>query len=173
MRFTIYTNPFRVFRVVPISWIVLLWDYNRNAIVFHPVRGETLLKTLRLLTVLLLLCAICDVAGAQHHSGPKVYEEFHDVLHPLEHEALPNKDYRRIRAGAPELVKRGKAIVKSGVPATLTGDKRTEFVLEMSTFNAALNQLKSAARRSSNAKLARSYSAVHDSFEKLMHMLPR
>jgi hypothetical protein len=131
------------------------------------------LKILRLLPVLLLFFAICDVATAQHHSGPKVYEEFHDVLHPLEHEALPNKDYRRIRSQSGELVKRGKAIVKVGVPDALTGDKRSEFVLEMSTFDAALNKLRTAARRSSNTKLARSYSAVHDSFEKLMHMLPK
>ena len=131
------------------------------------------MKILRFSTALLLLIAFCSVAAAQHHSGPKVYEEFHDVLHPLEHEALPNKDYRRIRSQSGELVKRGKAIVKAGVPAALTGDKRAEFVLEMNTFNASLNQFKTAARRSSNSKLARSYSAVHDSFEKLMHMLPR
>ena len=131
------------------------------------------MKILRFSTVLILLFASCAVAIAQHHAGPKAYEEFHDVLHPLEHEALPNKDYRRIRSQSGELVKRGKAIVKTGVPATLTGDKRREFVLEMGTFDAALNQLKTAARRGSNSKLARSYSAVHDSFEKLMHMLPR
>lgn len=131
------------------------------------------MKILRFSTALLLLFAFYTVVDAQHHSGPKVYEEFHDVLHPLEHEALPNKDYRRIRSQSGELVKRGKAIVKTAVPATLTGEKRSEFVLEMSTFNAALNQLKTAARRGSNSKLARSYSAVHDSFEKLMHMLPR
>ena len=131
------------------------------------------MKILRFSTALFLLFTFCTVAAAQHHSGPKVYEKFHDVLHPLEHEALPKKDYRRIRSQSGELAKRGKAIVKSGVPATLTGDKRTEFVQEMSTFNAALNQLKTAARRSSNSKLARSYSAVHDSFEKLMSMLPR
>ena len=131
------------------------------------------MKLLRFSATLLLLFAFCTVGAAQHHSGPKVYEEFHDVLHPLEHEALPNKDYRRIRSQSGELVKRGKAIVKTGVPATLTGDKRAEFVLEMNTFNASLNQFKIAARRSSNSKLAKSYSAVHDSFEKLMHMLPR
>ncbi|HKO43421.1 MAG TPA: hypothetical protein VJU84_09030 [Pyrinomonadaceae bacterium] len=128
---------------------------------------------LRFSTALLLLFAFCTVAAAQHNFSARVYEEFHDVLHPLEHEALPNKDYRRIRSQSGELVKRGKAIVKAGVPAALTGDKRTEFVLEMNTFNASLNQLKTAARRSSNSKLARSYSSVHDSFEKLMHMLPR
>ena len=131
------------------------------------------MKLLRFSTSLLLLFAFCTVAAAQHHSGPKVYEEFHDVLHPLEHEALPNKDYRRIRSQSGELVKRGKAIVKAGVPDALTGDKRTEFVSEMKAFDLALNKLKTTARRGTNSQLAKSYSAVHDSFEKLMHMLPR
>jgi hypothetical protein len=70
-------------------------------------------------------------------------------------------------------VKRGKAIVKAGVPDALTGDKRTEFVSEMKAFDVALNKLKTNARRGKNSQLASSYSAVHDSFEKLMHMLPR
>lgn len=131
------------------------------------------MKILRLSTAFLLLFAFSAVAASQHQSGPKVYEEFHDVLHPLEHEALPKKDYRRIRSQTAELVKRGKAIVKSGTPEALAGDKRTEFVAEMKTFDAALNKLKTVARRGSNTKLATSYSAVHDSFEKLLHMLPR
>ena len=111
-------------------------------------------------------------SAAQHHFSAKEYEEFHDVLHPLEHEALPNKDYRRIRSQAVELVKRGKAIVKGGVPDALVEEKRGEFVAELETFDAALNRLKSVARRGSNTKLKASYSAVHDSFEKLMSMLP-
>ena len=148
-------------------------DYNRCAIVFHPGTRRNPLKLLRFSTALVLLFAFFTVAVAQHHFSAKVYEEFHDVLHPLEHEALPNKDYRRIRSQSAELVKRGKAIVKAGVPSTLAGDKRTEFVIEMNTFNGALKQLKTDARRSSNSKLARSYSAVHDSFEKLMGLLPR
>ena len=131
------------------------------------------MKIVRCSTALLLLFAFCTVAAAQHHAGPKVYEEFHDVLHPLEHEALPNKDYRRIRSQSGELVKRGKRIVKAGVPEALAGDKRTEFVSEMKAFDVALNKLKTTARRGKNSQLASSYSAVHDSFEKLMGMLPR
>lgn len=111
-------------------------------------------------------------SATQHHFSAKGYEEFHDVLHPLEHEALPNKDYRRIRSQTGELVKRGKAIVKGGEPDALVDEKRAEFVAELETFDAALNRLKSVARRGSNTKLKTSYSAVHDSFEKLMSMLP-
>ena len=127
-----------------------------------------------LAALLVLLCVVSlAVAATQHHFSAKEYEAFHDVLHPLEHEALPNKDYRRIRSQSGELVKRGKAIVKSGTPEALVGDKRTEFVAELKTFDTALNKLKAVVRRGSNTRLATSYSAVHDSFEKLMSMLPR
>lgn len=37
-------------------------------------------------------------ASAQHGFSVKQYKEFHEVLHPLEHEALPAKDFRRIAA---------------------------------------------------------------------------
>jgi hypothetical protein len=67
------------------------------------------LNTFRLSAAVLLLCFGTSAAAiTQHHFSVKEYEEFHDVLHPLEHEALPNKDYRRIRLQAGELVKRGK-----------------------------------------------------------------
>ena len=40
----------------------------------------------------------------------KEYEDFHRVLRPLQHEALPKKDFQRIRARAGELTKLGRAI---------------------------------------------------------------
>jgi hypothetical protein len=132
------------------------------------------LNTSRVSALLVLLCVatLSTVGVAQHHFSAKEYEQFHDVLHPLEHEALPNKDYRRIRSQSGELVKRGKAVVKGGVPEALIEEKKTEFMAELKTFDAALNKFKNVARRGSNTKLKTSYSAVHDSFEKLMSMLP-
>ena len=62
--------------------------------------------------------------AAQHAFGYKEYEKFHDVLHPLEHDALPKKDFRRIRSQANLLVKRGNAIVKLGVPRDMSDDKK-------------------------------------------------
>ena len=47
----------------------------------------------------------------KHGLSVKEYEDFHHVLHPLEHEALPKKDFRCIRAQSSLLVKRGKALV--------------------------------------------------------------
>ena len=112
-------------------------------------------------------------AFAQHGFSVPEYEQFHDVLHPLEHEALPKKDFKRIRSKAPELVKRGKAIVAVGVPAGTAEDKKQEFKNQLSSFNKALSKFRAEARTGSNSRLQKSYSAVHDQFEMLASMLPR
>ena len=106
-------------------------------------------------------------AAAQHGFSVPEYERFHDVLHPLEHEALPKKDFKRIRAQANLLVKRGNAIVKLGVPSGTTDDKKEEFAKELNSFREALTRFKADARRGTNDQLKTSYSAVHDTFEML------
>jgi hypothetical protein len=123
------------------------------------------------LTVLLLVAP--TFAAVQHGFSVKQYEEFHDVLHPLEHEALPQGDYGRIRSNSNTLVKHGREIVKYGVPAGTAEDQQAEFKKELDKFNNALTRFQKHARRGSNAQLKTSYSAVHDSFEMLVSMLPR
>lgn len=131
-----------------------------------------------LLCAFVLFCAPLISSAAyespvQHGFGVEEYDRFHDVLHPLEHEALPNKDYRKIRSQAGLLVSRGKAIVNAGTPSKLTGEPREKFAKELKSFNLALNRFRTDARRASNNRLKISYSAVHDSFETLAAMLPR
>lgn len=109
----------------------------------------------------------------QHGFSVKQYEVFHDVLHPLEHEALPKKDFRRIRAKSRVLVKHGKEIVKLGVPVGTSEDQKVEFKKELEKFNGALIKFRAHARTGTNSQLKASYSAVHDTFEMLASMLPR
>lgn len=129
-----------------------------------------LLLSAALLSLLLVTGAS---ATTQRGFSVKQYEEFHEVLHPLEHEALPKKDFRRIRAKSSLLVKHGREIVKYGVPAGTTGERQAEFKKELDKFNSALTKFRADARRGSNDQLKTSYSAVHDSFEMLASMLPR
>lgn len=121
----------------------------------------------------ILLVAVPAVAAAQHGFSVKQYEEFHDVLHPLEHGALPKEDFARIRAQSGNLFKHGRQIVKLGVPEGTAADQQAEFKKELAKFNSALNKFRTHARRGSNSQLKTSYSAVHDSFEMLASMLPR
>ena len=111
------------------------------------------------------------IASPQHGFKIQEYEEFHDVLHPLEHEALPRNDFKRIRAKSGELVQRGRAIVRLGVPPGTADDKKEEFTQELKKFDAALTKFRSDARRGSNEQLKTSYSAEHDSFEMLAALI--
>jgi hypothetical protein len=112
-------------------------------------------------------------ASADGYFGIKQYNEFHDVLHPLEHEALPSKDFARIRANAEKLVRRGRAIVSFGVPRRLAQKEKEEFGKELRKFCKALSLFDRVARSGDDNDLENSFSAVHDSFEMLVGMLPR
>jgi hypothetical protein len=122
--------------------------------------------------VLLSVLVLTPAVSASNFSVQE-YNEFHDVLHPLEHEALPAKDFQRIRANAGEFVKRGKALVKVGVPKGMAGANVEEFRRELGKFKSALNRFKKDAREGTDEQLENSFSAVHDSFEMLVGMLPR
>lgn len=124
----------------------------------------------------LLLLSTTIVASRVHaadHFSVKEYNEFHDVLRPLQHEALPTKDFQRIRTNAAELVKRGKAIVQVGLPAGTPSKDQENFRKELEVFEGTLRNFSKQAQDGTDAQLAASFSAVHDSFEMLAEMLPR
>ena len=110
---------------------------------------------------------------SKHGFGFKQYDEFHDVLHPLQHEALPNRDFKTIRTKSALLIQRGRAVVKLGTPTKISAENRAEFVTELKKFSQALTKLRNDAKRGSDSQLEASYSAVHDSFEMLTALLPR
>lgn len=111
--------------------------------------------------------------GNKHGMSVKAYDEFHDVLRPLQHEALPAKDFARIRAQSSLLIKRGKALVKLGVPQGTKDEHKDEFAKGLIKFNEALAKFKADAKKGTDEQLTSSYSAVHDSFEMLADLLPR
>ena len=107
----------------------------------------------------------------KHGFGVKEYDAFHDVLHPLQHEALPQKDFKTIRAKASELNTVGKAIVKRGIPKGVK--QGAVFKKELKAFEKALSKYMQDAKSGDDAQLETSYRAVHDTFEELAGMLPR
>jgi hypothetical protein len=112
-------------------------------------------------------------AKPDEHFSVKEYGEFHDVLHPLQHEALPAKDFKRIRSNAAELVKRGQAMVRVGVPKGTAEKQVEEFRRELKKFKDALGKFRQHSKNGTDEQLEASFSAVHDSFELLAGMLPR
>jgi len=112
-------------------------------------------------------------SGGSEGFSVKEYEDFHKVLHELQHEALPKKDFARIRAKADELIGLGKSIVKLGVPRGTAETNVEEFKKELKKFDDALAKYSVDAKDGADEKLEESYSAVHESFEMLAAMLPR
>ena len=113
------------------------------------------------------------MAKADGQFSVKEYGEFHDVLHPLQHEALPAKDFQRIRSNSAELVKRGREVVQVGVPKGTAQERIEEFRRELQKFNKALDIFAERSQTGTDQQLEVSFSAVHDSFEMLADMLPR
>jgi hypothetical protein len=111
--------------------------------------------------------------GKKHGMSVKEYEEFHDVLRPLQHEALPAKDFAKIRSQSSLLIKRGKSLVKLGVPKGTKDEHKDEFAKGLTKFNEALAKFKTDAKKGTDEQLTASYLAVHDTFEMLADWLPR
>lgn len=130
-------------------------------------------RTVCVLTVVTLFLLLTPIVNAEEHFSVREYNVFHDLLHPLEHEAVPAKDFQRIRSNAAELVRRGEAIVRVGMPRGTAERYREDFRKEMKKFKSALGKLKKDAKRGTDAQLEASFGAVHDSFEMLAGMLPR
>ena len=133
--------------------------------------GKT--RTVCVLTVVTCFLMLTTVATAEEHFSVKEYNSFHDLLHPLEHEALPAKDFQRIRSNAADLARRGDAIVRVGMPKATADRYREDFRKELKKFKTALGKLRKDAKRGTDEQLEASFSAVHDSFEMLAGMLPR
>ncbi len=134
-------------------------------------------KLFRVLTFTVIAAGLCWAAthavSADEAFSVREYGDFHQMLHPLQHEALPAKDFKRIRANAGELVKRGQAMVRVGVPKGVAEKQVEEFRRELKKFKDALGKFRQDSKQGTDAQLEVSFSAVHDSFEMLAGMLPR
>ncbi len=138
----------------------------------------TLVRLAVIATLILMSGALIKINAAtinvvDEEFGVKEYDDFHRVLHHLQHEALPKNDIATIRSRAKELIKLGAAIVKLGVPAGTKEANVEVFKKELERFAKALEKYGADAESGSDSHLKTSYSAVHDSFEELAVMLPR
>jgi len=111
--------------------------------------------------------------GGQAHSAfnNTDFDRFHDVLHPLQHDALPKNDFATIRREAKRLVAAGRPLTRGYVPAGVTDTAK--FCEELANFADALKRFDRDAKRKDDEAMKRSYIRVHDTFEEMAHLLPR
>lgn len=103
--------------------------------------------------------------------GIKEFDAFHHVLHPLQHEAIPKKDYQAIRAKAAELKTLGDAIVKLGTPDSIS--KAKKYAQELKEFGEKLAKLQALSEKGTDKEIKKMFAEVHEEFEELAHMLPK
>ncbi|PYS68995.1 MAG: hypothetical protein DMF69_18355 [Acidobacteria bacterium] len=124
------------------------------------------------LTVVALLSIAIAVFGFDENFSVKEYHDFHEVLHHLQHEALPKNDMATIRSRAKELIGLGNKVVKLGVPKGTKAEHVEKFKTGLADFKNKLARYGTDAKSGSDGDLKTSYEAVHDSFEELADMLP-
>ena len=102
--------------------------------------------------------------------GQKEFEAFHSILRPLQHKALPAGNFKLIREKSSALIEKGEAIVKLGPPQGI--EKLKEYEKALENFSSALSALAKDSKSAKDPELKKSFSKVHDLYEKLMNMLP-
>jgi hypothetical protein len=136
------------------------------------MQRTTIMKlTLVLLTAVAALVFSSGTAAARGEFGLKEFDKFHDILHGLQHKAVPENDFKLLRLKASGLVERGNDILEIG-PTRGVKD-RAAYAALLSRFKTALNRYEQAALDGPDTELVSTFSAVHDLFEELAAALPR
>ena len=99
----------------------------------------------------------------------KELDRFHKLLHPLIHEAYPNKDFASIRKAIPDLVKAAEAMAKATLPKEMVS-KKTDYKKESRKLVKQLKAMKDKKDELSDEQLGKKFMEMHDTFEGIMEM---
>jgi hypothetical protein len=88
-------------------------------------------------------------------------ERFHDVMHPLWHDAYPAEDAEAIRKGVDDLVQLAKLIVKSNTGKGEELETGSKHLLDM------VNNLKTACADTDDAAVLEALKIMHDAYHAL------
>jgi hypothetical protein len=110
----------------------------------------------------------------QKESMPKIalkeLEDFHHQLHPLVHEAYPNKNYAAMRTAMPELLNAGKKVEKAKLPKEFSSH-RNEFTKHSRTLVKQLQALVKKSKTLTEEQYGEKFMEMHETFEALANLL--
>ena len=135
-----------------------------------------------ILILVLIVCASSVYAQEkmeQQHESKEAHEmksasfkeldAFHELLHPLVHEAYPAKDFAAIKKGIPGLIKSAAALKTAALPKELSA-KKTVFNKTAKKLLQQLNQLDKKKETWKDKEYGEKFMAMHDTFEKMIDM---
>ena len=105
-----------------------------------------------------------------HEFALKELDIFHEALHPLVHEALPNKDYTAIRAGLEDLLTKAKAIEKARLPRKFAS-RRKEFQKQSKLLVSQLADMNEVKDKVDGDTLGKKFNDMHETFETLVELV--
>ena len=109
--------------------------------------------------------------GQHEMEGTSVKEldAFHELLHPLVHDAYPKKDFETIKKGVPDLITSATVLTGVSLPKELSAKKST-FKKDAKKLVKQLKDLDKKGKALSDKEYGKKFMEMHDTFEKLMDM---
>jgi NTP pyrophosphatase (non-canonical NTP hydrolase) len=107
---------------------------------------------------------------SKHHFALKELDAFHETLHPLVHEALPEGNFDAIRENLNLLLEQAEAIRKAELPNTFS-KKQESFNEESAKLVSQLKAMADMKDADNTAELEKAFDEMHEQFEKLAGML--
>jgi hypothetical protein len=101
-------------------------------------------------------------------STVKEVDSFHELLHPLVHEAYPNNDFASIRKALPGLITSAAALNKARLPKELS-EKKEAYGRESKKLMKQLKQLN--GKKMPDEQFGKLFAEMHDTFENIMEIV--
>lgn len=103
--------------------------------------------------------------------APRIREldEFHLVLYPLWHQAMPNKDYQAVKAAIPSLEKRLADLMRAQLPQRSKGTE-PQFLEKREALSQAVHELADVCRQDEDEKIFDSLTQMHEAYRALDHV---
>jgi hypothetical protein len=96
----------------------------------------------------------------------KEMEQFHLVLYPLWHEAMPNKDYQAIKDAVPSLESKMDALMKAEIPEDFK-DIEPQIIEKRETLGRAVEDLANVCRKNKDKEIIDKLTQMHESYRAL------
>lgn len=96
----------------------------------------------------------------------KEMEQFHLVLYPLWHEAMPNKDYKAIKVAIPSLESKMDALMKAEIPEDFK-DIEPPIIEKREALRKAVEDLANVCRKNKDKEIIDKLTQMHESYRAL------
>lgn len=97
-------------------------------------------------------------------------DDFHEVMHPIWHDAYPNKDYDALKKYVDEVNEKAKAVYSAQLPG-INREKQLKWNDGVMKFQAAVEEYNKTAQSDDNEGLLKAAENLHTNYEMLVRII--